>query len=91
MAHERPLATDQYRDAVDDVPWSDEITPYDAHLILYVRLLDACAAGASENDIVRVLFGIDPVKEPARARRTLETHQRRAHWMTEEGYKPFLE
>jgi len=79
-------------DFAEDVPWSDALTPYDdAHLVLYVRLLDACAAGASDNEMVRVLFGIDPGKEPDRARRTLQSHLRRARWMTEHGYKRFLD
>ncbi len=92
MLQPRPLATEQYLEATDDVPWSEDITDYDnAHLILYVRLLDACAAGATDEEMVRVLFGIDPTREPGRARRTLESHLRRARWMTEEGYKLFLE
>ena len=79
-------------DFVEDVPWSDALTLYDeANLVLYVRLLDACAAGASDDEMVRVLFGIDPRKEPDRARRTLASHLRRARWMTEHGYKHFLE
>ena len=79
-------------DFTDEVPWSDALTLYDeANLVLYVRLLDACAAGASDDEMVRVLFGIDPRKEPHRARRTLASHLRRARWMTEHGYKHFLE
>ncbi|MBU6298056.1 MAG: DUF2285 domain-containing protein [Alphaproteobacteria bacterium] len=79
-------------DIAEDVPWSDALTPYDeANLVLYVRLLDACAAGASDDEMVRVLFGIDPRREPDRARRTLASHLRRARWMTEHGYKHFLE
>lgn len=32
-------------DVADDVPWSENITPYDeAHFITYLRLLDAQAA-----------------------------------------------
>ncbi len=92
MVQPRPIATEQYLEATDDVPWSDDITDYDsAHLILYVRLLDACAAGAAKEEMARVLFGIDPTEEPERAQRTLESHLRRARWMTEEGYKRFLE
>jgi len=79
-------------DFMEDVPWSEELTDYDnTHLILYVRLLDACAAGASKDEIVRVLFGIDPVKQPARAQRTLDSHLKRARWMTERGYRQLLQ
>lgn len=79
-------------DFLEDVPWSDELTDYDnTHLILYVRLLDACAAGAAKDEIVRVLFGIDPVTQPARAQRTLDSHLKRARWMTERGYRHLLQ
>lgn len=79
-------------DFEEEVPWSDDLTEYDnAHLVLYARLLDACTAGADEDEIVRVLFGIDPAKQPQRARRMFENHLKRARWMTEHGYRCFLQ
>lgn len=77
---------------VDDVPWSDGLTAYDqAHLIVYLRLLDAEADGATADEMARVVLGIDPREEPHRAQRALASHLRRARWMTEHGFKRLLE
>ena len=77
--------------AAEDVPSSESITPYDeAHLTVYLRLLDADAAGATVADMARIILGIDPVKEPERAQRTVTNHLRRARWMTEAGYRSLL-
>lgn len=75
----------------DEVPWSEQVTEYDQrHFIVYVRLLDAHADGARDDDICRLVLGIDPLKEPERARQALESHLRRARWMTEHGYRNLL-
>lgn len=75
----------------DEVPWSEHVTPYDEqHFIVYVRLLDASADSATDEEMSRVVLGIDPVKEPERARRALDSHLRRARWMTEHGYRDLL-
>ena len=75
----------------DEVPWADHVTEYDErHLIVYLRLLDARAAGASAEDMARIVLGIDPGKEPRRAKSALETHMSRARWMTKHGYKDLL-
>lgn len=74
----------------DEVPWSDGITQYDEeHLVVYLRLLDASAEGASAEDMARIVLEIDPAKEPERARKALASHLRRAQWMTEQGYTRF--
>ncbi len=71
----------------NELPWSEEITRYDrAHLVLYLRLLDASAEGASADEMAQVILGIDPVKQPDRARSAVSSHLRRAQWMTEKGY-----
>jgi len=76
----------------DEVPWSEGITDYDrAHFITYVRLLDAVEDRATEDEICRVILGIDAVQEPERAKRVFELHLRRARWMTEQGYKHLVE
>ena len=76
---------------VDDVPWSDHITDYDqAHFVIYVRLLDAEQDGASHDEMAREILGIIPAKEPDRAARVLASHLKRAHWMTEHGYRDLL-
>ena len=75
----------------DEVPWSEHVTAYDErHFIVYVRLLDACAASATDEEMSRVVLGIDPVKEPERARRALDSHLCRARWMTEHGYRDLM-
>jgi hypothetical protein len=77
---------------VDEAPWSEDVTAYDkAHLKIYIRLLDAKAQGAHSDEVCTVLFGINPAKEPDRARKTYETHHRRAVWFTEIGYRKLLE
>ena len=73
---------------LDDVPWSEDITDYDRdHLGLYMRLLDASGDGASDEEMCRVLLGIDSSREPERAKSVLASHLRRARWMTEHGYR----
>lgn len=81
--HNQPVA--------DEVPWSDSITPYDeAHLVVYLRLLDASADGASTNEMAQIVLGIDPAKEPQRAERAVDSHLRRARWMSRVGYRQLM-
>ncbi|HEY5237192.1 MAG TPA: DUF2285 domain-containing protein [Rhizomicrobium sp.] len=76
----------------DEAPSSEEVTAYDrAHLKIYMRLLDAKAQGAHQDEVCKVLFAIDPAKEPDRARAAYDTHHRRAVWFTETGYRKLLE
>jgi hypothetical protein len=79
-------------DIADEVPWCDHVTPYDeAHFVVYLRLLDASKGGASEDEMLRIVLGIDPAKEPERARQALQSHLKRARWMTEMGYRDLLD
>jgi hypothetical protein len=72
----------------DEAPSSRSLTAYDiGHLVLYLQLLDARADGAADEEMAREILGIDPTREPDRARRSLETHLRRARWMRETGYR----
>ncbi|MBS0220964.1 MAG: DUF2285 domain-containing protein [Proteobacteria bacterium] len=76
---------------VDQVPWSDSITAYDeAHLVVYLRLLDASADGASQDEMAQVILGINPTEEPNRAAQAVDSHLRRARWMTQIGYRHLL-
>ena len=76
---------------LDYVPWSDAITTYDeAHFVVYLRLLDADADGATADEMARIVLGIDPAHEPERAQKALASHLRRARWMTEHGYRRLL-
>ena len=76
----------------NEVPWSDHVTAYDReHFTVYLRLLDAAADGASAEEMSRIVLGIDPANEPARAKQALDSHLRRAGWMTEHGYRHLLQ
>lgn len=75
----------------DSAPIGDDLTDYDReHMKLYLRLLDAEADGAAWQEVVRLLFGIDPDQEPQRAQDIHYSHLERARWMTEKGYMLLL-
>lgn len=77
--------------ACEAPPDSDALTDYDrSHIKLYIRLLDAEAAGASWDRAAAILLNIDPLREPERARRMHDAHLVRAHWMTRTGYRYLL-
>jgi hypothetical protein len=76
----------------DQPPQLDHVSPYDEeHLANYIRLLDAEAEGADWREAAAIIFGIDPEKEPERAKLVYDSHLARAHWMTEKGYRHLLE
>ncbi len=78
-------------DFLDAPPDSAELTEYDrAHMKEYMRVFDASADGADWREAVAVIFGIDPVADPERARRVHDSHLARARWMTEHGYRELL-
>lgn len=73
---------------LDEPPESSTLTDYDrTHMKLYLRLMDAATEGADWREVVTVLFGLDPAREPERARRVHDSHLARAHWMTTHGYR----
>ena len=72
-------------------PDSQKLTAYDErHLVTYLRLLDAADEGADWREIVSIIFGLDPEREPERARNVHDSHLARARWMTEFGYRDLL-
>jgi hypothetical protein len=74
----------------DEPPRGDEITEYDrTHIVMYSRLLDAESDGAGWEEAVRVIFGLDPARDPDRAKRIHTAHLERARWMTE-NYRNFI-
>jgi hypothetical protein len=76
----------------DRPPLTDRVNAYDErHLVTYLRLLDAEAEGADWREVVRIIFGLDPVREPDRAKIVHDSHLARARWMTETGYRYLLE
>lgn len=75
-------------DFLDEPPESEVLTDYDrAHMKLYLRLLDAASDGADWREAVSVLFGLDPERDPERARNIHDRHLARARWMTTHGYR----
>ncbi|MBS0546117.1 MAG: DUF2285 domain-containing protein [Proteobacteria bacterium] len=75
----------------DKPPLSPELTPYDErHFVTYLRLLDAAEEQADWREVVRIIFGLDPIQEPERARIVHDSHLSRARWMTEAGYRQLL-
>ncbi len=75
----------------DQPPLMDRLSAYDErHLVTYLRLLDAEIDGASWEEAVSIIFSINPVAEPDRARRVYDSHLARAKWMTHSGYKHLL-
>jgi hypothetical protein len=76
---------------LDAPPLSQGLTDYDrAHLVLYLRLLDAAREGADWREVSQVLFALDPGQEPERCRQVHEAHLARAQWMTDHGYRELL-
>ncbi|MCF6110265.1 MULTISPECIES: DNA -binding domain-containing protein [Mesorhizobium] len=72
----------------DEAPWSESLTSYDRqHFKVYLRIIDASADDASEEEMALLVLGIDPVREPDRARKAVRSHLDRANWMVTTGYK----
>ncbi|HEX4294526.1 MAG TPA: DUF2285 domain-containing protein [Rhizomicrobium sp.] len=75
----------------DTAPTCATLTSYDQqHLVTYLRLLDAEKDGADWREVARIVLGIDPAREPDRARNAWHSHLSRARWMTESGYRHLL-
>ncbi|TIP99911.1 MAG: hypothetical protein E5X60_07025 [Mesorhizobium sp.] len=84
----RSTGTDRIQSStlLDEVPWSDRLTAYDrAHFTTYMRLLDASADEAPQEEMAHLILGIDPALEPERARNALRSHLDRANWMVTTG------
>lgn len=76
---------------VDEPLGGDNATDYDRqHASLYLRLLDAEAQRANWRDVVKVVFGIDPASDFARARRVYDNHLARAHVIAGGAHKDLL-
>ena len=77
---------------LDHPPPTARVSTYDEqHLGLYLRLLVADEEGADWREVVTVLFGLDPMREPERARTVHDSHLARARWMTETGFQHLLQ
>jgi hypothetical protein len=72
-------------------PQPPKVSPYDMqHLYVFNWLLNAEYEGTPEAEMARVIFHIDPAKEPGRAQLVVRTHLDRAHWLMN-GDFPFLD
>ncbi len=78
--------------AFEDRPvLTEHVNAYDErHLTTYLLLLDAAEEGADWREVVAVIFGIDPEREPERAKIIYESHLARARWMSAAGYRQLL-
>lgn len=76
----------------DRPPKTERVNAYDErHFVTYLRLLDADEEGADWREVVLIVFGLDPAREPERAKIVHDSHLARARWMTESGYRHLLE
>jgi hypothetical protein len=72
----------------EQAPKTRALTDYDrAHLTDYLRLLDAAAEQANWREVARIIFGLDPIAQPQRARAVYESHLARAQWLSRQGYR----
>jgi hypothetical protein len=90
--YDRPSGIDlTHKTFQDEPPQSAVLTSYDReHMKLYLRLLDAATDGADWREAVEILFGLDPDRDPDRARHVHDSHLARARWMTEHGYRQLV-
>lgn len=78
-------------DLRDRAPYGDQLTDYDRdHAALYLRLLDAEAAGDDWREVTQVVLRVDPSREPDRALLMHCTHLARARWVRDQGYGQLL-
>jgi hypothetical protein len=76
----------------DRPPDAPTVTDYDlAQKVTYLRLLDAAAEHADWREVARIVLGLDPDRDPDRAKRIHDSHLSRALWMTEAGYRDMLQ
>ena len=75
----------------EQAPWENTLTSYDQrHLFIYANLLETEADGGDWDEAALLVLRIDPIREPARARRVWENHIARARWLAEHGYGDLL-
>ncbi len=90
MAMRVPVELDP--DVDDEAPNGDAITAYDErHFVTYLRLLDAKAEGADWQEVARIVLHRDPGADEQRTYICWQSHLKRAHWLSREGYREILE
>jgi hypothetical protein len=72
-------------------PGGDALTDYDrAHLVTYLKLLDADATQIDWKTTARNVLLLDPELDIGAARRTYAAHLARAQWISRVGYRHLL-
>ena len=72
-------------------PGGDALTDYDrAHLVTYLKLLDADATQIDWKTTARNVLLLDPEADIEAARRIYAAHLARAQWMSRVGYRHLL-
>lgn len=72
-------------------PSGDALTDYDrAHLVTYLKLLDADATQIDWKTTARNVLLLDPEVDIEAARRIYAAHLARAQWMSRVGYRHLL-
>jgi hypothetical protein len=72
-------------------PGGDALTEYDrAHLVTYLKLLDAEAMSVDWQATARNVLALDPEVDVEEAQRVYAAHLARARWMTRVGFRQFL-
>src|SRR5258708_40330947 len=75
----------------DPAPDEPFLTRYDmAHLVSYLRLLDADAEGAAWQEAARNVLSLDAETDPEQAKRAGAGHLARAKVMAEQGHRHLL-
>ncbi len=75
----------------DPPPHVPHLTEHDRlYARLYLRLLDADAAGVDWRTAARDILGLDTVIDTDAAKRAFDAFLDRAKWMTRTGYKLLL-
>lgn len=70
----------------DTAPTEQLLTAYDMfHIAIYRRLLEADIYGEAWEEAARVVLGLDPKKDEARAKRIWASHLDRARWIAAKG------
>lgn len=76
---------------VERAPSAKRLTAYDeAHLITYLRLLDANASGERGTGLLQIVLDDNPALSQLQAGRAVASHLKRALWISATGYRQFL-
>jgi hypothetical protein len=90
--HERARDATMNKSPFQDLaPSEPSLTDYDrTHGGVYLRLLDADEAGADWQEVVAIVFGLDPAHEPERSQAMHASHLERARWISQKGYRKLV-